>query len=130
MGRPVMTKTLGIMIGAVAALGVGGGITAIGNVHVKKKSPYHLEKAVVDRGHIVGKVTATGTLTALVTVQVGSQVSGRIQELNADFGSKVKKGQVIAKLDPQLFAAAAEQARANRQAAHGNLAQAQAKRAN
>ncbi|HET6148312.1 MAG TPA: efflux RND transporter periplasmic adaptor subunit [Polyangia bacterium] len=122
-----MTRTIGMMIGAVAALGVGGGISAIGTVGKKDKSAYHLEKTTVDRGTIVGKVTATGSLSAMVTVQVGSQVSGRIQELSADFGSKVKQGQVIARLDPRLFAAALEQARANRQAAQANLAQARAK---
>ena len=58
----------------------------------------------LDRGRIVARVTATGTLSALVTVQVGSQVSGRIAEIYVDFNSPVKKGQVIAKIDPQLFA--------------------------
>jgi HlyD family secretion protein len=124
-----MTRTIGMLIGAAAAVGVGGGITAIGNVGKKDKSAYHLEKTTVDRGPIVGKVTATGALSALVTVQVGSQVSGRIQELTADFGSKVKKGQVIGRLDARMFAAAVEQASANRQAAQANLAQAQAKQA-
>src|SRR4051812_35049689 len=59
----------------------------------------------VERGRLTARVTATGTLSALVTVQVGSQVSGRIAELHADFNSQVKKGQVIAKIDPQLFLA-------------------------
>jgi HlyD family secretion protein len=88
--------------------------------------PAALETARVDRGRIVAKVTATGTLSALVTVQVGSQVSGRIASLDADFNSPVKKGQVIARIDPQLFEAAVEQARANAAAAQGNLAKAQA----
>ena len=122
-----MTRTIGMIIGAVAALGVGGGISAIGNVGKKDKLAFHLEKATVDRGPIVGKVTATGALSAMVTVQVGSQVSGRIQELTADFGSKVKKGQVIARLDARMYTAAVEQASANRQAALANLAEAQAK---
>jgi HlyD family secretion protein len=71
------------------------------------------ETAAVDRGRITARVTATGTLSALVTVQVGSQVSGSIQKLFADFNSTVKKGQVIAKIDPRLFQAALENARAN-----------------
>jgi HlyD family secretion protein len=75
----------------------------------------------VDRGPIVAKVTASGTLSALVTVQVGSQVSGRIREILADYNSVVKKGQVIAKLDPQLLTAALEQARANYNAARADL---------
>jgi len=90
------------------------------------KSPYRLEKARVERGDVTGRVTATGTLSALVTVQVGSQVSGRISELNADFGQRVKRGQVIAKLDQRMFAAQAEQGRANREAATGDLQKARA----
>lgn len=80
------------------------------------------ETARVDRGRIAPKVTATGTLSATVTVQVGSQVSGRVASLNADFNSSVDAGQVIAKIDPQLFDAALDQARANHMAAQGNLA--------
>jgi HlyD family secretion protein len=77
--------------------------------------------AVVDRGPIVAKVTASGTLSALVTVQVGSQVSGRISEILADYNSVVKKNQIIARLDPQLLSAALEQARANYDAARADL---------
>ncbi len=79
------------------------------------------ETVAVDRGRILARVTATGTLSALVTVQVGSQVSGRIQQLLVDYNSPVKKGQLIAKIDPQLFQATLEQARANFAAAEGNL---------
>jgi hypothetical protein len=70
------------------------------------------ETTPADRGTVVAKVTATGNLSALLTVQVGSQVSGRVQELFVDYNSPVKKGQTIAKLDPLLFEAAAEQAKA------------------
>ena len=73
--------------------------------------------AQVDRGPIAAKVTATGALSALVTVKVGSQVSGRIEWLGADYGSVVKKGQVVARIEPSLFRAAVEQARANQAAA-------------
>ncbi len=69
--------------------------------------------AAVEKRRIAAKVTASGTLQATVTVQVGAQVSGRIQKLDADFNSTVKKGQLLAKLDPQLFVAAVEQANAN-----------------
>jgi HlyD family secretion protein len=82
------------------------------------------ESAQVDRGKIVAKVTATGTVSALVTVQVGSQVSGRVQELFADFNSSVIKGELLAKIDPQLFEAALAEARANYTAARGNLVKA------
>jgi HlyD family secretion protein len=72
-----------------------------------------VKTAKVEVGKITARVTATGVLSALVTVQVGSQVSGRIQEIHADFNSPVKKGQLIAKIDPQLYQAAVEQAKAN-----------------
>jgi HlyD family secretion protein len=84
------------------------------------------DTSAADRGRITARVTATGTLSALVTVQVGSQVSGRIQLLNADYNTTVKKGELIAKIDPQLFKAALEQARANLIAAKGNTAKAKA----
>ena len=71
------------------------------------------ETVTADRGPLAAKVTATGTVSALVTVLVGSQVSGRIDALYADFGSPVKKGQTIATIEPTLFRAAVAQARAN-----------------
>ncbi len=111
-------------MGLVAAIGIGGGWVAFGARFREHKSAFHLEKARVERGDVVGRVTATGALSALVTVQVGSQVSGRIAHLYADFGSRVRRGEVIARLDPQLFEAAAEQARANRDAAAGALREA------
>ena len=65
------------------------------------------------RGSIVNTVSATGSLEAVTTVQVGSQVSGAIESLYADFNSIVKKGQVLARLDQSLYRTAIEQARAN-----------------
>ena len=65
------------------------------------------------RGSIVSTVSATGTLEAVTTVQVGSQVSGMIEALHADFNSIVKKGQVLARLDQSLFKSALDQAQAN-----------------
>jgi HlyD family secretion protein len=67
----------------------------------------------VTRGSIVTTVSATGTLEAVTTVQVGSQVSGAVQALYADFNSIVKKGQVLARLEPSLYNSAIEQADAN-----------------
>jgi HlyD family secretion protein len=67
----------------------------------------------VTRGELAETVGATGTLQAVTTVQVGTQVSGTIQELNADFNSLVRKGQVLARLDPSLIQSQIEQARAN-----------------
>ena len=65
------------------------------------------------RGDIVDAVSATGTLEAVETVQVGTQVSGVVRELLADFNSIVRKGQVIARLDPQLIQTQIEQQAAN-----------------
>jgi HlyD family secretion protein len=88
------------------------------------------ETVAVDRGAITAKVTATGTLSALVTVQVGTQVSGRIKEILVDFNSPVKKGQVIARIEPALFAAALEQAKANQMADAGTVAKLEAQAEN
>src|SRR5258705_3010849 len=82
--------------------------------------------ARVDRGSLRNAVTAPGTLQAVTTVQVGSQASGTISALYADFNSTVKKGQVVAQLDPSVSKAQVEQARANLQQARASLTQAQA----
>ena len=66
----------------------------------------------VTRGDIISTVEATGTLEAVTTVQVGSQVSGTIKALYADFNSRVRRNQIIAELDPSLFETQVEQAKA------------------
>ena len=76
----------------------------------------------VQTENVVSRVSTSGSLQAVVTVDVGSQVSGRIQELYADFNSKVKKGEKIAKIDPALFQASVVQAEANVMAARANVA--------
>jgi HlyD family secretion protein len=86
--------------------------------------------APVTEGSLAAKVIANGSIAARVTVQVGSQVSGRIQALLVDFNSQVKHGQVLARLDPELFRAAADQARANLAAAEGSLVKARAQSQN
>lgn len=82
--------------------------------------------AKVERGNLRNTVTATGTLQAVTTVQVGSQASGTIAALLADYNSIVKKGQVIAQLDPSVSKAQVDQARANLQQAQASLQQARA----
>jgi len=77
----------------------------------KKNEQYKTEKA--DRGNITMTVTATGTIAAVTTVQVGSQVSGVISRLYADFNSHVTKGQLLAELDPTPFQAQVEQRQAD-----------------
>ncbi len=79
-----------------------------------------------ERGSIRRTVTSTGTLQAVVTVQVGSQVSGRIQELYADFNSVVKKGQILAVIDPANFAAQRERAQAQLATAEASVKNAEA----
>ncbi len=80
------------------------------------------ETVAVDTGTIVSKVTATGALSALITVQVGSQVSGRLVEINVDYNSVVKKGDLIARLDPALFIANVDQNKAQLMLAEASLA--------
>lgn len=90
----------------------------------RNKTEIQVQTAPLSRGDIVDTVGATGTLQAVTTVQVGSQVSGNIQYLGADFNSIVKKGQVIARLDPSLFDAQLQQQRANLTQARANLSKA------
>ena len=82
--------------------------------------------AKVERGEINDVVDATGTINAVITVQVGSQVSGTIAKLNADFNSRVHKGDVVALIDPALFKGALLQATADLENAKANLAAARA----
>ena len=76
-----------------------------------KESPYI--SVEVQKGNVTQVVTATGSLSAVITVQVGSQVSGTIDKLFADFNSKVKKDQVVAQINQDKFKATVDQARAN-----------------
>jgi HlyD family secretion protein len=103
-----------IAIGILAAFRLKGG----------EKTEYYT--TAVDRGDIHELVEATGTINAVTTVQVGSQVSGTISQLFADFNSRVKKGQVVAQIDPALFQANLLQAQADAANAKANLVAAQA----
>jgi HlyD family secretion protein len=82
--------------------------------------------APVHRADIVSQVTATGTLSPVVLVEVGSQVTGRIAQLFADFNSRVTAGQVIARVDPRLFETAVSQARARLSVARAAVERAEA----
>jgi HlyD family secretion protein len=94
----------------LALLGGGG---YYGYLRYKGEKPtLQLVTATVSRGSVVQGIDATGRLQAVTTVQVGSQVSGTIKTLNADFNSQVKKGQVVAELEPSLFQTQVEQAEA------------------
>src|SRR5947207_13814694 len=82
--------------------------------------------AKVERGDIHDVVDATGTINAVITVQVGSQVSGTIAKLNVDFNSHVHKGDVVPLIDPALFKGALLQAAADLKNSEANLAAARA----
>jgi len=86
--------------------------------------PIQYKTTLVDRGPITAIVTATGTVNPVVSVQVGSQVSGKVSRLFADFNSKVTKGQILAQIDQKPFKARLSQARAAVKSAKGNLAKA------
>ncbi len=99
------------LVTVVLAILAGGGYAYYQYTH-KPVAPT-INTARVTRGDLAETVGATGALQAVTTVQVGTQVSGTIQQLNADFNSLVRKGQVLARLDPSLFQTQIEQARAN-----------------
>ena len=124
-----MKKPLWILVGLGVVIGGGIGVWKW-RQHVAASAVPRYDTVAVDRGPIVAKVTATGTLSALVTVQVGTQVSGRIKQISVDFNSPVKKGQVIAKIEPALFAAALESSRANYLAAQGTVTKLEAQAEN
>lgn len=107
----------------LAGAGYGGWVWST------RPAPVTFVTAAVDRGDVIAKVTASGTLAASRTVDVGSQVSGRIQQLYVDFNSPVRKGQVLARIDPQLLIAARQQAAANQVAARAALRRARAQAA-
>ncbi|QOY93528.1 efflux RND transporter periplasmic adaptor subunit [Massilia sp. UMI-21] len=88
--------------------------------------PSKYRTAAVDVGAINQTVTATGTINPVALVNVGSQVSGTVVELNADFNDRVRKGQVLLKLDPTIFNAQIRQAEASRASSLANLRLAEA----
>src|SRR3970040_1655322 len=97
--KSVKGKVLLVIIGVIALIALGGWAYFRGQNRVEYRT------ARVDRGDI--------DATILVTVQVGSQVSGNIKELHADFNTRVKKGQLVARIDPEILEAKLSQARAN-----------------
>jgi HlyD family secretion protein len=105
-----------ILIAGVAVLVLGGGFAAWKwLVPAADTVPYKYAK--VERGPLTAAVSATGTLNPVVSVQVGSQVSGQIKEILVDFNSAVKEGQLIARIDPETFQQRVRQAEADLDAA-------------
>jgi len=109
-----------IGVGAIIVVAVVASVSFRG----EDKPQYFTSKA--DRGDIHEVVEATGTINAVITVQVGSQDSGTISHLFVDFNSKVKKGQIVAQIDPALFRGAVLQATADLANAKANVASARA----
>lgn len=109
------------IITVVLLLAAGGAGYAYWRMGNGTKEPAYLTTPVA-KANIRQVVSSTGTLQAVTTVLVGSQVSGTISKLNADFNSKVSKGQVVAELDQSRFAARVEETRANVLAAQANVA--------
>ncbi|HEX3094141.1 MAG TPA: efflux RND transporter periplasmic adaptor subunit [Candidatus Angelobacter sp.] len=109
-------KRILVLILLVAAVGIFAAF------NLRGKAPVQYYTAPVETGEIKQVVEATGTINAVITVQVGSQVSGTISKLYVDFNSHVKKGQLIAQIDPPLFEGALSQARADLENARANLA--------
>jgi HlyD family secretion protein len=111
-------KKKALVIGGVALL-----LAAAGGYLLLRPAPakpaWKTEK--IARGDVRETVAATGTVNPLTTVNVGTQVSGTIREISADFNSRVKKGQIIARIDPSLLAESVKQAEANLSAAQANL---------
>jgi len=93
---------------------------------LNRSKPVQHFSAKVERGDINDVVEATGTINSIITVQVGSQVSGSIAKLNADFNSRVHKGDIIALIDPALFEGAVLQAKADLDNAQANVEAARA----
>jgi HlyD family secretion protein len=109
-----------IVVSVVAVLAVGFYLVTSGK---NDKIAYRFDK--VDRGDIVVSISATGTLNADTTVQVGSQVSGRLAKIYVDFNSVVKYGQLLAQIDPTFLQAALDQAKAGVFKAQATLNQAE-----
>lgn len=110
-------KGLVLLCLALAALAGGGAWWFLRGG--KAETTYRTAKPV--RGEIISTVTSSGTINAVVSVSVGAAVSGTIKELSVDYNSQVKKGQVIAQIDPAPYRAQVEQSRGNYLAAVANV---------
>jgi HlyD family secretion protein len=105
-------------------VGVGLAIGGYVFFNGERKAPIRYRTATVERGPVVSIVSATGTINPVVSVQVGTQVSGMIKSLHADFNSRVKAGDTVAVIDPEPFKARRDQAASNLEMARSNVARA------
>ncbi|HSA87382.1 MAG TPA: efflux RND transporter periplasmic adaptor subunit [Nitrospira sp.] len=116
-------RRIGFIISIVAiGIAIGGYVFFNG----ERTPPIRYRTASVERGQIVSVVSATGTINPVVSVQVGTQVSGMIKSLHADFNSRVKAGDTVAIIDPEPFKARREQAASNLEMARSNVARSRA----
>lgn len=111
----------------VLALILASGATGIYWLKQQDKKPAQFKTETAERGEIIQSISANGTLNPVVLVNVGTQVSGTVKKLHADFNDRVKTGQVLAELDPSLFEAQERQDRANLMGAQASLQLAQIK---
>ena len=111
-----------VLIMSVLAVGlaIGGYVFFNG----ERKAPVRYRSAAVERGPVISLVTATGTINPVVSVQVGTQVSGMIKSLHADFNSVVKAGDIVAIIDPEPIRARRDQAASNLEMSKANFARA------
>ncbi|HEX9160135.1 MAG TPA: efflux RND transporter periplasmic adaptor subunit [Thermoanaerobaculia bacterium] len=116
-----MTRNKYIAIGLVVILAVIG--VLVHKVAFAKETPSY-RFATVERGNVQSTVSATGTLNAVTTVSLGTQVSGQVSQLLADFNDHVKKGQLLARIDPTLALQAVTDAQANLEKARAEALQA------
>jgi HlyD family secretion protein len=116
------SRRAGVLLAAVLVGGVGVGEAVYRTGHTQTR----YATAAVDRGNVHTAVSATGTLNAVVTIQVGTQVSGTIQQLFVDYNSPVRKGQLIARIDPATSDTKVNQAKADVENAQATVAAQQA----
>jgi HlyD family secretion protein len=114
--RRILLMTAVLLVG----LAIGGYVFFNG----ERKVPVRYRTAMIERGPVISVVTATGSVNPVVSVQVGTQVSGMIKSLHADFNSVVKAGDIVATIDPEPFRARRDQAASNLEMARANIARA------
>ena len=108
----------------ISVLAVGLAIGGYVFFNGERKAPVRYRSAAVERGPVISLVTATGTINPVVSVQVGTQVSGMIKSLHADFNSVVKAGEIVAVIDPEPLRARRDQAASNLEMSRANVARA------
>src|SRR5262245_51914084 len=116
-------KKLKLAAAAIAIAGVSGTTWFYKRAEGKEAPTYKI--TAITRGSVRSTVSSTGTLSAVRTVQVGTQVSGQVAQIYVDFNDKVKKGQLLARIDPTLQQQAVQDAEAQLERAQAQLTQAE-----